>query len=89
MRRCYDKKFLRYKQYGGRGITVCRQWHRFERFLEDMGDRPKGKTLDRVNSNGDYKPKNCRWSTPKEQANNPTNKVHWLHRKRNEKGQFI
>jgi len=73
LQRCYYVKNNRYMLYGGRGIKVCDKWlgaKGFQNFLTDMGERPEGKTLDRINVNGNYEPGNCRWSTAKEQANN-------------------
>jgi len=71
--RCKNSKSLQYKDYGGRGIGICDKWLTFEGFYEDMGDRPKNKTLDRINVNGDYCKDNCRWATTKEQQNNKRN----------------
>ncbi len=72
-RRCLDPSFKQYKDYGGRGITFCDRWKDFKNFYEDMGDRPVGKTIDRIDVNGNYEPYNCKWSTHKEQCNNKRN----------------
>lgn len=72
-RRCIDAKKKSYNRYGGRGITVCRRWDSFENFLADMGERPDGCQIDRINNDGNYEPSNCRWVTPKVNANNRSN----------------
>lgn len=72
--RCLNPSSPDYADYGGRGITVCDRWaSSFEAFLADMGERPTGLTLDRVDTNGNYEPGNCQWSTPKKQASNRRN----------------
>ena len=74
--RCYIKNVRGYKDYGGRGIKVCKKWRdNFAAFLEDLGKRPAGMTLDRINNSGDYTPKNCRWATPQQQALNRRNTI--------------
>lgn len=72
--RCNEPRTANYKNYGGRGITVCERWNNFENFLADMGLKPSPKhTIDRLDSSGNYEPSNCRWATYKEQ-NDPSRK---------------
>lgn len=70
--RCYYPNTNGYENYGGRGIKVCERWlNSFESFLADMGRRPStSHSIDRVNVNGNYEPKNCRWATDKQQRRN-------------------
>jgi hypothetical protein len=69
--RCYNPKNKSYANYGGRGITVCDSWRESPRnFLEDMGDKPEGTSIDRIDSNGNYTKENCRWATDSEQQRN-------------------
>lgn len=74
MKRCNNPNDKAYNHYGGRGISVCERWRKFENFYADMGGRPDGYSLDRINNNGNYEPSNCQWSTQKEQANNRRNR---------------
>jgi len=74
--RCLNNKNKRWNRYGGRGITVCGRWLNFKNFYEDMGEKPAGKTLDRINNNDGYYKNNCKWSTPSEQQNNLISNVY-------------
>lgn len=75
MARCFNHKLDKYKYYGGRGITVCDRWKDFRLFVLDMGERPKGTSLDRKDPNGNYEPSNCRWITHLEQCSNRRSNV--------------
>jgi len=76
--RCNNTNDINYKHYGGRGITVCWKWSNknpkgFDNFYKDVGDSPKGKSIDRINNNGNYEPNNWRWATNGQQHRNMRN----------------
>jgi len=74
--RCLNPKCKKYPNYGGRGIRVCEKWMKFDNFYKDMGARPTRKhTIERIDTNGDYEPSNCKWSTNSENCRNKRNNV--------------
>jgi hypothetical protein len=87
-RRCYSKTSVDYQRYGGRGITVdsaWRGWEGFTNFVQSMGDRPVGTSLDRIDNDREYSPANCKWSTRTEQARNTRSvkNATYIHKRKN------
>jgi len=81
--RCTNPNSQKWKHYGEKGIKVCDRWmNSFENFIEDMGTKPEGYSLDRINPYGNYEPDNCRWATYKTQNNNL--KKHWDKKNKNQ-----
>lgn len=78
-KRCHNPTTEAFKYYGGRGISICKRWEKYESFISDMGACPPGLTLERKNVNGNYEPDNCKWATRQEQTDNrrcsPKNRI--------------
>jgi len=77
--RCENTNDADYYNYGGRGIKVCDEWQSYETFLSDMGEQPKGLSIDRINGNLGYNKDNCRWATDEQQANNTRRNIYIEH----------
>lgn len=73
LQRCNNPKSQKFKRYGGRGIRVSHEWHLFANFISDLGERPDGFSLDRIDNNGNYCKENCRWASPITQSHNREN----------------
>ena len=87
MCRCYSRSHKSYPSYGGRGIVVCERWKSFVEFYKDMGDRPDGLTIERMNVNGNYEPGNCRWASASDQQRN--RRDNWWKWAANENGELV
>jgi hypothetical protein len=80
IQRCNNPNNCNYENYGARGISVCKEWLRFERFISDMGERPSNKhSIDRLDNDGDYTPQNCEWRTAKQQRSNTSRNVFYTY----------